>query len=72
MKNITFTAEESLIQQARLKAMTEKTTLNEKFREWLSNYASSGSNKMSLNEVMERLSYAEAGRSFTRDDMNER
>lgn len=72
MKNITFTAEESLIQQARLKAMTEKTTLNEKFRGWLSSYASSGSNKMSLNEVMERLSYAEAGRTFTRDDMNER
>lgn len=72
MKNITFTAEESLIQQARLKAMTEKTTLNEKFREWLSSYASSGSQKISLNEVMERLSYAEAGRSFTRDEMNER
>ena len=70
MKNITFTAEESLIQQARLKAMTEKTTLNEKFREWLSTYTSSGSTKMSLHEIMERLSYAEAGRSFTRDDMN--
>jgi hypothetical protein len=71
MKNITFSAEESLIQQARLKAMTEKTTLNEKFREWLSSYASTGSDKPSLHEIMDRLSYADAGRSFTRDDMNE-
>jgi len=39
MKKITFTAEESLIQQAQLVARVRKTTLDDAFREWLQQYA---------------------------------
>jgi predicted transcriptional regulator len=71
MKNITFRADASLIHQARVKALAEKTTLSKLFKEWLKNYVSTDSTKLSLDEVMKRLSYADAGRSFTRDEKNE-
>ena len=39
VKNITFSAEESLIQQAREVARDHNTTLNHAFRLWLEGYA---------------------------------
>jgi hypothetical protein len=39
MKNITFTADESLIEAAREQARADQTTLNEQFRQWLEPYA---------------------------------
>ncbi len=39
MKNITLSADESLIEQARLVARTQHKTLNAAFREWLEQYA---------------------------------
>ena len=39
MKNITLSAEESLIEAARARARAEQTTLNEEFRRWLASYA---------------------------------
>jgi hypothetical protein len=39
MKNITFTADENLIEAAREQAREEQTTLNEQFRQWLEQYA---------------------------------
>lgn len=38
MKNITFSAQDALIAQARELAQTRGTTLNEEFRIWLQNY----------------------------------
>ncbi len=38
MKNITLSAEEKLIEAARQRALTERTMLNAKFREWLEDY----------------------------------
>ena len=38
-KNITLTADGSLIERARERARRERTTLNEAFREWLMRYA---------------------------------
>lgn len=38
MKNITFSAENSLIDQARALARLRGTTLNEAFRDWLASY----------------------------------
>jgi hypothetical protein len=39
MKNITFSADDSLIAQARGLAQLRGTTLNEEFRQWLQSYA---------------------------------
>ena len=38
LKNITFSADEDLIEAARKGAAEQGTTLNEQFREWLANY----------------------------------
>ena len=38
MKNITLSADESLIEAARDRARREHTTLNEQFRRWLLDY----------------------------------
>jgi hypothetical protein len=39
MKNVTLSADESLIEQARLVARSQHKTLNAAFREWLEQYA---------------------------------
>ncbi len=72
MKNITFTADESLIEKARKKARGENTSLNQRFREWLERYASRGEGKEEYEAVMSKLSYAKAGGKFSRDELNER
>ncbi|MBO6571840.1 hypothetical protein GYB29_00875 [bacterium] len=72
MKNITFSADEKLIEKARLKAAKEKTTLNEQFRDWLKRYASENDYRKEFEQLMEDLSYVNSGGKFTRDEMNER
>ena len=72
LKNITFSAEAESIQRARLRATLERTTLNERFREWLDNY---GMRKPSVDEfeqLMKRFRHIDAGRKFTREEMHER
>jgi hypothetical protein len=74
MKNITFSADEKLIEAARDRARAEHTTLNEEFRRWLENYARRRQQAETAMAVMEELRrYARTGgRRFTRDEMNER
>lgn len=72
LKNITLSAEESEISKARKKAQHESTTLNAKFRLWLTRYANADIYAANYKSVMDSLSYANPGRSFTRDEMNER
>jgi len=72
LKNITFSAEEELIRKAREKASSERTTLNETFRRWLRQYVRAGYSSHEFNELMKSLSYVKPGRTFTRDEMNER
>ena len=72
LKNFTVSADEDLIQRARAKALKEKRSLNSLVREWIEQYVGQ---KISLEEfrvLMRRLSYANPGRKFTRDEMNER
>ena len=38
MKNVTLSADEALIEQARLVARSQHKTLNSAFREWLTQY----------------------------------
>ena len=73
MKNITLSADESLIEAARARARTEHTTLNEQFRRWLELYARKRQAARAM-ETVERISRSvdSGGRKFTRDQMNER
>ena len=74
MKNITLSADESLIEAARAQARLENTTLNEQFRIWLAGYAHRRRNAddaMALIDEMRKY-VSTGGRKFTRDEMNER
>lgn len=74
MKNITLSADEHLIEAARARARAERTTLNEQFRHWLSEYAQrqkkADAAMAVIDELRKRL--RTGGRRFTREEMNER
>jgi hypothetical protein len=72
MKNVTLSADESLIEQARLVARSQHKTLNAAFREWLVQFTAQAGNGQEFNSLMRRLRHVDAGRHFTRDEMNER
>jgi hypothetical protein len=71
-KNITFSAHEEDIRAAREKALRHHQTLNEAFRQWLRSYAHEGEPVAKFRDLMSRLQHVDAGRKFTRDEMNER
>lgn len=74
MKNITLSADEHLIEEARRRAASEHTTLNARFREWLEDYVQSQrqvEDAMATIRELRRKNSTE-GRTFTREEMNER
>ncbi|NHZ71950.1 MAG: hypothetical protein GWP17_02560 [Aquificales bacterium] len=71
-KNITLSADEALIKQARWQAASEKTTINKLFREWLTRYISQPDAPDQYEALMERFSHIQAGSHFDREEMNER
>lgn len=72
MRNVTLSAEDHLIDRAREVAREQHKTLNEAFREWLTQFTSSKSNVEAFDDLMVRLKDVNAGRHFTRDELNER
>ncbi len=72
MKNITLSADEHLIEQARLVAKSQHKTLNVLFREWLRDLASRNGDVKEFEALMKRLKYVESRVPYTRDEMNER
>jgi hypothetical protein len=72
MKNITLSADEDLIEQARSVARQQHRTLNAAFREWLTHFAAASGSVRDYDALMRRLRHIKAGRPFTRDEMNER
>jgi predicted transcriptional regulator len=72
VRNITFSADESAIDRAREVARGEHKTLNDAFREWLSQYGSRSVTAEEIAELYRGLRHVRAGRKFTRDEMNER
>ena len=72
MRNVTLSAEDELIDRARLVARQRHTTLNEAFREWLKQFTASRGNVEAFDDLMEQLKGVNAGRHFTRDELNER
>jgi predicted patatin/cPLA2 family phospholipase len=77
MRNITLSADEYLIESARQKARTQKTTLNAEFRKWLRQYtktANEGRQRVqAYRQLMQDLSgISTSGQKFSRDEMSER
>ena len=75
MRNITLSATDQLIDQARDKARAQGVTLNDEFRKWLASYVQVGDGQSAVDRfrsVMQAMPHAEAGRTFTREEMNER
>jgi hypothetical protein len=72
MRKITFRADEKLIEEARLVAKSERTTLSAAFCKWLKEFASQSSSSHDFDGLMTRLRHVKAGRRFTRDEMNRR
>ena len=75
MKNITFSAQEEMIDKARQVALQKNLTLNDMFRAWLKSL-SDGSlqtdTTQTLTRVWEKAGYLQVGRKFSREEMNER
>jgi hypothetical protein len=72
VKNITLSADENLIEKARLIARSQRKTLNTAFREWLEHFTASEGNLENYDALMKSLSHVKAGRHFSRDELNER
>lgn len=74
MKNITLSADESLIEEARRRATEERTTLNAQFRLWLASYVGREQQAARAEATLRELRSVilTGGRTFTRDEMNER
>ncbi|MCH8231262.1 MAG: hypothetical protein IIB82_01210 [Bacteroidetes bacterium] len=73
IKNITLSASEGLIRQAREKAIEEGSSLNERFREWLKYYIGGNKRLDEYRMLMKKLSYTKApDKKPTREEMNER
>ena len=74
MKNITLSADEGLIEEARRIAASRSTTLNAEFRLWLADYVG---RKQQAEKAMATIRELQkvintGGRKFTREEMNER
>ena len=73
MKNITFSANERVIEAARERARAEHTTLNDQFRDWLADYAGSQEQADRARTVIKELQgRVRVGRKLSREEMNER
>ena len=72
LKNVTFSADEILLQRARELAKKEGKSLNTVFREWLKSYAAQESTAGNYRNLMDSLTYATPGRKFSREEMNAR
>jgi len=71
-RNITLSADEALIKQARRRASSENKTLNELFREWLTQYVVQPAASDQYTDLMLRLNHIQAGKKFSREELNER
>jgi hypothetical protein len=72
MKNVTLSAEDRLIAQARHRAHRERKTLNAAFREWLAAYVGQGARVARYRDLSRKLKHVSAGRKFSREELNAR
>jgi hypothetical protein len=72
MKNITLSADEELIERARLIARSQHKTLNAAFREWLQTFVARSGDEREFDGLMRRLRHIRSHGPYSRDEMNER
>jgi hypothetical protein len=72
VKNITLSADESLIEQARLVAQAQHKILNTAFREWLEQCAAHAGGGAAVDALMRRLRHVRSSGPYTKDELNER
>ncbi len=72
MKNVTLSADEELIERARMIARAQHTTLNAAFREWLQAFTAQAGDEREFDALMRRLHHIRSGGPYTRHQMNER
>lgn len=73
MKNVTFSADEKLIEAARARAREEGATLNGVFRRWLEDYARQQERGRQFDQLAGQLrGRVRVGRKLDRDEMNAR
>jgi len=75
MRNITFSAQEDAIEQARKVAAQKHRTLNELFREWLDHLSRQENNEEVSKRLMtlwKQTGYLRVGNKLSHDEMNER
>ncbi|HYA17750.1 MAG TPA: hypothetical protein VEF06_09805 [Bryobacteraceae bacterium] len=73
MKNITLSADDHLIDLARQRAKSRHQTLNQAFREWLTDYTRDEDAGRIFDEFYRRIAYVDSGgKKFTREELNER
>ncbi len=70
LKEITLNAEQELIQKAIWVA--QQTTLEAAFRQWLNRYVIQNQPVDNYTQLMNELSHVQVGRTFSRDELNER
>ncbi|MFI5103103.1 MAG: hypothetical protein ACHP9V_07015 [Terriglobales bacterium] len=71
-QNITFKNADKSDELAREEAQSQSTTLHELFRDWPKGLAGRKRRAQEYRVLMDELRYADAGRKFTRGEMNER
>ena len=70
-----LSAADTLIDRAREKARLQGLSLNDEFRKWLASYVGEQNGPDAVTRfraAMQSLSHVDAGRVFSRDEMNER
>ncbi len=74
LRNVTLSAEVTLIARARDKAAARQSSLNVEFRKWLVSFTAEQDTEAvdHFRGVMAKLGHVEAGQTFTRDEMNQR
>jgi hypothetical protein len=70
--NITLSADEKLIELARKRAANEHRSLNDAFREWMAQWTGYEEPGDRFDDLMSKLDQIDAGRSFSRDELNAR
>jgi hypothetical protein len=74
VKNVTFSADNELIEAARARARAQHSTLNEEFRRWLEEYARPVDRVQRAMDLIRELQTRvdTGGKRFTREERNER
>ena len=62
MKNVTLSADEDLIEQARQVTRSQRRTLNAAFHEWVLQFTALTGNRQEVDALMRRLRHVDSGR----------